>query len=170
MPDSELHRNPRPVRIPRKESVRLHRIRLLSRILDNSIPLPGGYRVGLDPIIGMFPYLGEMATSALSFYLLYEAARLGLPKRVLGKMVRNIMVDSLAGSVPVLGDLFDFFWKSNARNIQLIESAYHPGLQERPSGTIAVWVWGLFLLFLAIVIGFSVVIFTLITRLFQAIF
>lgn len=170
MADSRIHRIPRPIRIERKESARLQRIRLLSRLLDNSIPLPGGYRVGLDPIIGLFPYLGELVTSGISFYLLFEAACLGLPKRVLGKMVTNIMVDSLAGSFPVLGDIFDFFWKSNMRNIQIIEAEYHPGLKERPPRKIVFWVWGLFLLFLVLVIGLSIVVVNAVVRLFQAIF
>jgi len=149
---------------------RLQRIRFLSRLLDNVIPLPGGFRIGLDPIIGLFPYLGELTTTSVSFYLLYEAARLGLPKRLLAKMVANIFVDSLVGSFPVLGDVFDFIWKSNSKNVQIIETAYHPGLKERPARTIVFWIGGLFCLFLAMIVGLSMAVFNALMGLFHLIF
>lgn len=101
----------------------IRRLRWLSRMLDNAIAIPGTkYRIGLDPILGLLPAGGDIATAFLSGYMVWEAAQLGLPQEKLGEMVTNIVLDSLAGTVPVLGDLFDVTWKANAKNMQLIEA------------------------------------------------
>src|SRR5688572_20814489 len=88
-------------------SKRLNRLRRLTWILDRSIPI-GNSRIGLDPIIGLVPGVGDWIASPLSVYLLYEGARLGLPYAVLGRMTANIGIEAVVGAVPVLGDLFDF--------------------------------------------------------------
>ncbi len=119
------------------EHPRLARIRFLSSLLDQSILLPGGYRIGLDPLMGLVPWVGDFCASALSFYLIWEAACLGIPKRVLARMVKNVAVDALVGAVPVLGDLFDAVWKANMRNLRLIEGSFHRGLTERPPRRVA---------------------------------
>src|SRR5690606_12252594 len=95
----------------------LQRMRALSRLLDNSIRLPGGYRIGACPLIGLIPAAGDLIASALSFWIIYDAALLGLPKRILLKMVGNVIVEAIVGSIPGLGDLFDAAWKANARNM-----------------------------------------------------
>ena len=91
--------------------------------------MPGtGIRFGLDPVLGLVPGLGDVAGAALSGYLVLLAARLGAPRVVVLRMVANVAVDSVVGSVPLLGDLFDVAWKSNTRNLALLERA-----MERPS-------------------------------------
>lgn len=101
---------------------RLRRLRSLSRLLDNAIKIPGtGFRVGLDPLIGLIPGGGDTAGLVMSSYIVLEAAKLGASKSLLGQMVFNILLETIAGSVPVVGDVFDVAWKSNARNIQLLE-------------------------------------------------
>jgi hypothetical protein len=122
----------RPERIVYAESPRLHRIRFMSRLLDSSIVLPGGYRIGIDPIVGLIPGFGDFIGAALSFYLVYEAARLGLPKRVLLRMCGNVLIEVLVGEIPLLGDIFDAVWKANLRNARLVEMHYHPTQPERP--------------------------------------
>jgi hypothetical protein len=112
--------------------------------MDQSIVLPSGFRIGLDPILGLVPGLGEVVTSTISCYLVYQSALLGLPKRVLMRMVGNVALESLAGSVPILGDLFDAVWKSNMRNLRLLEEHYHPALAERSSRKIALWMAAIF--------------------------
>jgi len=93
--------------------------------------VPGtGVRFGLDPILGLIPGLGDVAGAALSGYLVLLAARLGAPRVVVLRMVANVAVDSVVGSVPLLGDLFDVAWKSNTRNLALLERAI-----ARPSET-----------------------------------
>lgn len=110
---------------------RLRRIRFMANLLDTCVVLPGGMRVGLDPLIGLVPWIGDLAGAALSFYLVFEAAMLGVPKRVLARMMGNIGVEALVGLAPVVGDLFDAVWKANARNLALIEAHHRPGARPR---------------------------------------
>lgn len=101
----------------------LQRLRRFSHLLDNVIPILGTkYRIGLDPILGLLPGGGDFVGTALSAYIVIEAARLGLPKATLGRMVFNILLEGLVGIIPVLGDLFDFAWKANIQNIALLEA------------------------------------------------
>jgi hypothetical protein len=101
----------------------LQRIRTLSFLLDNAIKIPGTrYRIGLDPIVGLLVGGGDVAGVILSAYIVLEAARLGLPRRVLLQMLNNLILDAVGGSIPLLGDLFDASWKANARNLKLIEA------------------------------------------------
>ncbi|MDX2098409.1 MAG: DUF4112 domain-containing protein [Leptolyngbyaceae cyanobacterium bins.59] len=108
--------------VPTQEEAILKRVRLLSHVLDNAVPIPGtSYRVGIDPLLGLLPGGGDVVGGALSAYLVLEASRLGLPRATLVRMVTNIIIESLAGTVPVIGDLFDVTWKANARNLALLE-------------------------------------------------
>jgi len=101
----------------------LQRVRTLSRLLDNAIPIPGTrFRLGLDPVLGLLPGAGDFVGAALSVYMVIEAARFGLPRKTLVQMVTNLVLDSVGGSVPVLGDLFDATWKANSRNLALLEA------------------------------------------------
>jgi hypothetical protein len=107
-------------------------MRNLSRLLDTAIGLPGGFRIGIDPIIGLVPGIGDVIATALSLWLVYDATRLGIPKRVLARMILNIIIEAAIGAVPVLGDFIDAVWKANVRNMRLVEAAYRPMLPERP--------------------------------------
>ena len=101
----------------------LQRLRKISRVLDNAIGIPGtNFRIGLDPILGLLPGAGDFMGTALSAYIVIEAARLGLPRAALGRMAFNILLESLVGVVPVVGDLFDFAWKANTKNMALLEA------------------------------------------------
>ncbi|OKH11424.1 DUF4112 domain-containing protein [[Limnothrix rosea] IAM M-220] len=101
---------------------RLKRIKTLSKLLDNAVSIPGTkQKIGLDPIIGLFPAVGDYITLIVSGYIVFEAASLGAKQETLVKMATNILVDSLAGSVPIAGDLFDVAWKANQKNIELLE-------------------------------------------------
>ena len=102
---------------------RLKRMRQLSQLLDGAIAIPGTkHRIGLDPILGLIPGGGDTVSAALSGYIIIEAARMGLPRKVLMQMVGNLVIDTVAGSVPVVGDVFDVFSKANMRNMQIVES------------------------------------------------
>jgi hypothetical protein len=118
----------------------LQRLRWVAWLLDRSIPLGNGWSVGLDPLIGLIPGVGDFITTAASFYILFEAGRLGLPASVLLRMVANIAIDTLVGAIPVVGDLFDFAWQSNSRNLRLIEAHYSPHLRARPVGRLVLGV------------------------------
>ncbi|MEL7502983.1 MAG: DUF4112 domain-containing protein [Cyanobacteria bacterium J06554_6] len=99
----------------------LSRLRRLSHVLDNAIPIPGIGRIGLDPIIGLLPGGGDLLTGAISVYVVFEAARLGVPAATLGRMGWNILLDVLSGTIPLVGDLFDMAWKANVQNVALLE-------------------------------------------------
>jgi Domain of unknown function (DUF4112) len=93
----------------------------LARFLDDGVAVPGTQiRFGLDPIIGLIPGIGDMLGALASFVFVFAGWRRGLPGVTLVRMVANIVIDSLAGTLPVFGDLFDFFWKSNRMNYNLL--------------------------------------------------
>jgi hypothetical protein len=118
--------------LPSTEAARrLGRLRSLAWFLDRSIPIGGKWRIGVDPIIGLLPGAGDWIGALLSIYVLYEGARLGLPLGVLGRMGGNVLIETVFGAVPVLGDLFDFAWQANARNVALVEQHYRPGMRAR---------------------------------------
>lgn len=100
----------------------LGRIRKWSRLMDTAFRIPGTpFRIGWDPIIGLLPGLGDLIDTAFSAYLLFLASQFGLPKNVLGWMVFNIGLEAIVGSIPLIGDVFDAFYKSNIRNLALLE-------------------------------------------------
>jgi Domain of unknown function (DUF4112) len=90
--------------------------------MDSAIGIPGTkFRIGLDPIIGLLPGGGDTAGLILSSYIVLEAARMGASKSTLSTMALNILLETVVGTVPVVGDIFDVTWKSNIRNIELLE-------------------------------------------------
>jgi hypothetical protein len=102
---------------------KLKRMRQLSQLLDGAISIPGTkQRIGIDPILGLIPGGGDTVSAALSGYIIVEAARMGLPRKALMQMVGNLLLDTVVGSVPVVGDIFDVVSKANLRNMQIVES------------------------------------------------
>ncbi|WP_088892490.1 DUF4112 domain-containing protein [Leptolyngbya ohadii] len=100
----------------------LNRIRTFSRLMDSAFRIPGTpFRIGWDPIIGLIPGLGDAIDTGISAYIILMAARFGLPRSVLGWMIFNVGLEAIVGSVPLVGDLFDAFFKSNIRNLVLLE-------------------------------------------------
>ncbi len=136
------------------------RLGRLAWLLDEAIPLPGlGVRIGLDPLMGLFPGIGDAAGALFSSYLFSEAARLGAPKSLLLKMAFNVLLDTAAGAFPLLGDLFDLVWKANLRNLQLLDAYLdHP---RRTAAASRLFVWSLALLLLAAVAGVGLLAFLL---------
>jgi hypothetical protein len=107
-------------------------MRTLARWLDDSLRLPGTKRrIGLDPILGLVPVLGDTLGLLLSCYIVFEARRLGAPRALLGRMLANVAIETLVGSVPLIGDAFDAGWKANLRNVALLERHVLPPA-ERP--------------------------------------
>jgi Domain of unknown function (DUF4112) len=105
-----------------KRLATLNRIRKLSRLMDTSIRIPGiGFRIGIDPIIGLVPGAGDLISTAFSAYIIFLATRFGLPHKDLGKMIFNVGLEAVVGTVPLVGDLFDAFYKSNIRNLEILE-------------------------------------------------
>jgi len=105
------------------------RIARVSRLLDDLIEVPGtGRRIGVDPLLGLVPVVGDAASALASLWVIAEAARFRLPRIVLARMVLNATVDLLIGAIPLVGDLFDFAAKANSRNLELFRRhARDPG-------------------------------------------
>lgn len=106
------------------------RLSRLAWLLDSAIRLPGGFRIGLDGLIGLVPGVGDVFGALLSSYIVIEAARMKVGGHVLMRMVGNIALELGIGLVPVVGDLFDVVFKANMRNVQLLETYF-----EQPSAT-----------------------------------
>lgn len=106
----------------------------LVTLLDDRFRIPGTQvRFGLDPIIGiLFPGIGDAVTGTGSIGLLTLAVRRGVPRVVLWRMVLNILIDMIFGSLPLVGDIFDVAFKANRRNLELIQEHETPG--SKPSG------------------------------------
>ena len=97
-------------------------MRVLAKLLDNSIGIPGtGWKIGFDPIVGLIPGIGDLIGAVLSGYIILEAVRADVPVATLVRMLVNVGVDTLLGSIPAVGDVFDAAWKSNTMNVALLE-------------------------------------------------
>jgi hypothetical protein len=102
----------------------------LAGVLDDIFHIPGTkIRFGLDPIVGLVPGLGDIITGLLSFLIVFAAWQRGLPRIALSRMVANIAIDTLLGSIPVFGDVFDTAWKSNRMNYNLLVR-YRGGVRQ----------------------------------------
>ena len=124
----------------------------LSRYLDNWVKIPVvGWRFGLDALIGLIPNVGDMATSLASFYILVAGVRYGVPKITLLRMAFNIGLDYVVGVIPFVGDAFDFFWKANRQNMDLIRER-GTGKGKGTTGDY-IFVFGIILLLIGILIG-----------------
>jgi hypothetical protein len=101
---------------------RLKRLRRLAWLIDGAFGIPGTrFRFGINSIVGLLPVGGDVALGAVSLYIVYEAAQMGVPGPLLGRMLANVAVEVVGGSVPILGDLFDVVLKANLRNIAIID-------------------------------------------------
>jgi hypothetical protein len=97
------------------------RISMLARLLDSAIPIPGTNRtIGIDPLLGLIPVVGDAIAAALASYIIWEARQLGIPRWKIARMIGNTAVDTAIGAVPLLGDLFDVAFKSNRRNLRIV--------------------------------------------------
>jgi len=118
----------------------LARARTLARLLDSAAKVPGtGIRFGADAILGLIPGLGDVAGAALAGYLVLLAQRLGAPRAVVLRMLANVAVDTIGGTVPVIGDLFDVAFKSNMRNVALLEQAVQQPVTTTRTSRLMVW-------------------------------
>ncbi|WP_026283206.1 DUF4112 domain-containing protein [Rhizobium sp. 2MFCol3.1] len=100
---------------------RLRRLSSIASLMDTAVGIPfTRLRIGADSVLGLVPLAGDAAGTLVSLYLVNEARRLGLPREKLARMLGNVGVDLIGGAVPVLGDLFDMYFKSNRRNVDLV--------------------------------------------------
>lgn len=145
----------RVTRLPRSDRSRLgdlDEVEFLAWLLDNSIPIPGtGRRIGIDAIIGFVPGLGDVLSGALGLVVVLRGAQLGLPKVVIARMLANLGLDFVIGSIPVIGDAFDLWFKANARNLGLMRR-YVEGPRQSTRGQ-----WLFFAAAVAVLIGVAAI-------------
>ncbi len=129
------------------------RLRRIARWMDEAVGIPGTkVRLGADGLLGFFvPGVGDAVGGAVSAYAMYAAARLGAGPSVLLRMALNIAIDALVGVIPLLGDLFDFAFKANRRNLRLLEAFVDDPTRTRARSRVAVWV--VFALLMLVLIG-----------------
>jgi len=101
---------------------KLQHLRRLSHLWDNYLGIPGTrFRIGLESLVGFLPFGGDAIGIILSSYIVLQALHFGLPRNLILRMISNVVLDGVVGSVPILGDLFDTTWKANTRNVNLLE-------------------------------------------------
>ncbi len=103
-------------------AARLARIKRLAWLVDAAFVLPGTrFRFGLNSVVGLVPGVGDTVLGLISLYIVREAAALGVPRHLVMRMIGNVAVEVVGGSIPVLGDMFDVALKANLRNIRILE-------------------------------------------------
>lgn len=118
--------NTRYTRTPQSE--RLKWVDTMARLMDNQFALPGtSFRFGLDPLLGLLPVAGDLASFAMSAVIVLTIAKHGASGKLVALMLVNIALDAIIGSIPVLGSIFDFAYKANERNVRLLRKHYDEG-------------------------------------------
>lgn len=98
----------------------------LVRLMDSQFKVPFiNFRFGLDPLIGLIPWVGDLVTFAISALIVKSLVDEGLPKPLIKKMVLNIILDLAIGAIPIVGDVWDFFYQANRKNLQLAKEYYN---------------------------------------------
>lgn len=142
----------------------------LTWLMDDLFRVPGlGWRFGLDALIGLIPGFGDTATSLVSFYILANAVRYGVPKVTLLRMGLNIGIDYAVGSLPLVGDVLDAWWKSNHRNLDLLRKRATVSAEEARAGSASDWLFvgGIIVGLIGLAVVSAFVSFYLLFRLFE---
>ncbi|MCU1233530.1 MAG: hypothetical protein JWP63_1497 [Candidatus Solibacter sp.] len=127
-------------------------IRRVAHLMDGVIPI-GPWSIGLDPLLGLVPGIGDLIGALISMVIVVRAVQAGVPRIAVARMMTNIAVDTLVGSVPVIGDAFDFGFKSNLMNLRIYEESVHAGHSKTARH------WAFFIALLAgaaAIIGFAI--------------
>lgn len=125
----------------------------LAKLMDTQFRIPGtNFRFGLDGLLGLIPGAGDLSTFAVSGFMLWVMARNGASGYVMARMVLNVVIDTVVGSVPLIGDLFDIVFKANTRNMQLMHEHYVEGRHSGSAWKVVVPVLLLLLLFIIAII------------------
>ena len=118
-----------------RDSPSMENFKQISRLLDSKFQIPGtGIRFGLDPIFSLMPFLGDLITLVISSMLIYTMQKHGASRKVVVKMMINAGLDTVIGAIPLVGTVFDVFYKANERNVRLLQEHYYEG-KHQGSGT-----------------------------------
>jgi len=122
----QLTTSPAPATFDADE--RLRWVERIARLMDSQFRLPGTrFRFGLDPLLGLVPIVGDLSTTVVSIALLLTMLRHGASGAIVVRMAVNILIDTVVGAIPILGNVFDFAYKSNERNVALLRRHYAGG-------------------------------------------
>lgn len=134
-----------------REAIREH-VKQLAWFLDSAFVVPGtNFRIGVDPLLGLIPIIGDLISFLISSYLILLASRMGLPRPVIYRMLLNVGIDTVLGAIPFVGDMFDAAWRANSKNAALMERALaDPKAASRSS---AWYLVGLSLLLIGMLVG-----------------
>ena len=148
-----------------EQKPKLKHLEKISRLMDSKFTVPGTkFKFGVDPVLGLIPGVGDALTFGVSSYLIYHMYRYGASNKLVVLMMLNVIVDTVIGSIPVLGGIFDFFYKANDRNVRLMKQYYEEG-RHRGSGKWIIIV--AVILFLAIFAGVIYLIYLLLSWLWM---
>ena len=106
--------------------------------MDGAIPI-GRWSIGLDPLLGLVPGIGDLVGALISMVIVMRAVQAGIPRIAVARMIANIAIDTLIGAIPLVGDMFDFVYKSNLKNLRIYEQTLDSGLGATAQH------WGFFL-------------------------
>jgi hypothetical protein len=143
----------------------LERLRTIATVLDDAVRVPGtNIRFGLDALLGLLPGAGDAVTGVVAAYAIVLAAQLGAPPVVIARMAMNVLIDVATGTIPVLGDIFDVGWKSNRKNVRLLE-----GYQANPQ-KVRASSWAVVIVLLLVIVAAIVGVFMLAAWILRQIF
>jgi hypothetical protein len=103
------------------QNKKVDELKALSMLLDSQFSGPFGLKFGLDGILGLIPGIGDLITTSMSVYIIFQAATLGCTPSTLARMGLNIVIENVVDIIPVFGHVFDFLWKANNKNIELLD-------------------------------------------------
>ena len=137
MADPLVNRRSTPT-VGEHSRTRVQGLRTLTKLLDSAFQIPGTrMRFGLDALIGIVPGIGDAIGAIFSAVIVFQAARLGVSRATLTRMIGNVALDTIVGEIPLVGDLFDAGWKANTKNLALLEAhLQQPGATSRASGRV----------------------------------
>ena len=132
---------------PNHSDPRLRNIEKLAKLMDSQFKI-GRFRFGLDPIINLFPFLGDAVAVIISLFIVFTMYKHGASGKLVIKMLLNVLIDAVVGAIPLLGWVFDFYFKANEKNILLLKEHYVEG-KHRGSG--------LDILFIILIVFFAII-------------
>jgi hypothetical protein len=153
---------------PFADNAQLRLLETLAKLMDNQFRIPGtNFRFGLDAIIGLIPGAGDLTTFGISGFMVFIMAQNGASGAVLAKMILNVLIDTIIGSIPLLGDAFDFGFKSNTKNIKLMKEHYLEGRHKGGAWKVVLPVMLLFIVLFAGVMWLVYKLVVMVYHLFQ---
>jgi hypothetical protein len=153
--------------------IREEDLELIAHWMDRVFRIPGiNIRFGLDVLVGLIPGLGDTATSFVSLYILQAASQAGVPRVTVARMALNIALDYIVGIVPIVGDMFDVYWKANVRNVELMRrhARANPEQERRLEWSDRLFVFGLMALLVLILVGSIVAAWAVLAWIWRVIF